>query len=48
MASESSCWRKLTKLVTYHILSYVNRNKLVSVMNCDGVADKVRGNHACA
>lgn len=48
MASESSCWRKLTELVTYHILSNINRNKLVSIMNCDGVAYEVRRNHARA
>ena len=48
MAFESSCWRKLTKLVTYHVLSNINRNKLVSIMNCDGVTYKVRRNHACA
>ncbi len=48
MASESSCWRKLTELVADHVLSNVNRNKLVSIMNCDGMTYKVRGNHACA
>ena len=47
MASESSCWCKLTELVTYHILSNINRNKLVSVMNSDGVAYEVWGDHAC-
>ena len=48
MAFESSCWRKLTKLVAYHVLSNINWNKLVSIMNCDSVTYKVRRNHACA
>ena len=48
MASECPCRSELTKLVTYHILSNINRNKLVSIMNCDGVAYEVRRNHARA
>ena len=39
---------ELSELVTYHLLSNVNRNKLVSIMNGDGVADEVRGDHAGA
>ena len=48
MAFECSCRRELTKLVAYHVLSNINRNKLISIMNCDGVTYKVRRNHACA
>ena len=39
---------ELTQLVTHHVLSHVNGNKLITVMNCDRVADKVRGDHAGA
>ena len=47
MAFESSCRSKLSKLVTDHVLSYIDRNKFISIMNCDGVTYKVRRNHAC-
>ena len=36
------------RLVADHLLSNVNRNKLVSIMNGDCVADEVRGDHAGA
>ena len=39
---------KLTQLVAYHVLSDINRNELVSVMNCDRMAYEVRRNHAGA
>ena len=42
MTSECTCMSKFSKFVTYHLLSYVNRYKLVSVMNCDCMADEVR------
>ena len=34
MAFESSCRSKLSKLVTDHVLSYIDRNKFISIMNC--------------
>ena len=46
MASESSGGCKLAELVADHVLSYINRNKLIAVMNCNGVANEVRGDHA--
>lgn len=48
MAFESSCRRKFAELMAYHVLSDVNRNELVSIMNCDSVAYEVRGDHAGA
>ena len=45
MAFECSGRREFAELVAYHILSDVNRNELVSIMNCDSMADEVRGDH---
>ena len=46
MTFECAGGGKLSELVADHLLSNVNRNKLVSIMNGDSVADKVRGDHA--
>ena len=48
MAFECTCRCKLTELVTNHVLSNINRNKLIAVMNCDGVAYEIRRDHAGA
>lgn len=48
MAFESSGRREFAELVAHHVLSDVNRNELVSIMNCDSVAYEVRGDHAGA
>ena len=45
MAAETACKRELTKLVADHILSNVNRDKFVSVMNCNSVSYKIRRDH---
>ena len=37
---------ELSELVPDHLLRNVNRDKLVSVMDGDRVADEVRGDHA--
>ena len=42
MTSECAGRSEFSKFVTYHLLRYINRNKLVSVMNCDCMADEVR------
>ena len=39
---KGSCKRELAKLVAYHILGYVYRNVLSSVVNRDGVSYKLR------
>ena len=36
------------KFIPVYVLSNINWNKLVSIMNCDSVTYKVRRNHACA
>ena len=48
MAFECSGRCEFAKFVADHVLSNVNRNELVSIMNCDSVADEVRGDHAGA
>lgn len=48
MAFECSGRREFAELVAYHILSNVNRNELVSIMNGDSMANKVRGDHTGA
>ena len=48
MSSKVSCRGEFAEFVTYHLLSNVNRDKLVSVMNCDCMADEVRRDHTGA
>ena len=48
MTFECAGGGKLSELVTDHILSNINGNKLIAVVNCDGVADEVRRDHTCA
>ena len=47
MASECSGRRELPEFVSDHVFSDINRNKLISVMNCDGVTDEIRRDHTC-
>ena len=44
MALECSGGSKLAELVTNHILSYIYRNVLASVMDCKCVTYKIREN----
>ena len=48
MTSKVAGRSELAQLVTHHLLSNVNRNELVSIMDCDSMADEVRGDHAGA
>ena len=48
MSFECTGRRKLSELVSYHVLGNVYRNKFVSVVYSDGMADKVRRDHAGA
>ena len=41
MAHESPGWRELTKLMADHILSYINRDEFLAIVNSKGQADKV-------
>ena len=45
MTTEATGGCELTELVTDHILSNVDRDKFVTVMNCNSVSHEVRGNH---
>ena len=48
MTSEVAGRGELAQLVADHLLGDVNRNKLVSIMNGDSMADEVGGDHAGA
>ena len=48
MATEGASGSELTELVPYHVLGYVNGNKLVTIVHCDSVTHEVGGNHAGA
>ena len=45
MASERTRRSKLTQLVSYHILRNINRNEFISIVNCNGMPNKIRRNH---
>ncbi len=45
MTTKLASGSELTQLMTNHILSNIYRNKLISVMNCNGVSHKIRRNH---
>ncbi len=42
MTSECTGRGEFAEFVTHHLLSYINRNELVSIMNCDSMSDEVR------
>ena len=48
MAAELTGGSELTKLVSNHVFSDVNRNKFVSVVHCYSVTDEVGRNHRSA
>ena len=48
VTAEGTGWSKLTEFVTYHVLRDVNRNELVTIVNCDCMTYKVRGDHTRA
>ena len=48
MAAESTRGSELTELVSYHILGYINRDELVSVVNGNRLTYEIRRDHACA
>ena len=48
MTAEVTRWRKLAELVTDHILGYINRNELISVVYGDRLPYEVGRNHTCA
>ena len=48
VTAEGTCRSELAQLVTYHVLRYIDGNELVSIVNCDCVTYKVRGDHTRA
>src|SRR5690554_1711487 len=42
MASECARGRKLTKLMTYHIFRYIHRDKLIPIVDGEGMTNKIR------
>ncbi len=45
MASERTRRSELTQLVSYHVFCNINRNEFISIVNCNGMPDKIRRNH---
>ena len=45
VSSESTSWSKFAQLVSYHIFGNINRNKFISIVNCNSMAYKIRRNH---
>ena len=48
MTTEIARGGELAELVTHHVLSDVNGNELVSVVDSDRLTYEVRRNHACS
>ncbi len=48
MPAEGAGGRKLTELVTYHILGNVDRNMSPAIVNSDGMTHHLREYGACA
>ena len=48
VAAEGACGGELSELVTYHVLSYIYGNELVSVVHCESMAYEFRSDHGCA
>ena len=47
MTAERTGGGKLTELVPYHVLCYIHRNKLVSVVDSDRLTYEIRRDHTC-
>ena len=45
MATETTCRGELTELVSYHVLSNVNRDEFISIVNCNCMSHEIGGNH---
>ena len=45
MATETTRGRELTQLVSYHVLGNVDRDELVTIMNCNCMSHEIGGNH---
>ena len=45
MASERTRRGKLAQLMSNHIFRNINRNEFISIVNCNGMPNKIRRNH---
>ena len=45
VTTEGASRSKFSELVTYHVLGYVNGNKLVTIVHCDSVTHEVGRDH---
>ena len=45
VTAEGTCRSELAEFVSNHVLRDIHRNKLVSIVNCNCVTYKVRGDH---
>ena len=45
VTAEYACRGKLAEFVSNHIFRYINRNELVSVVNCNCMTYEIRRNH---
>ena len=45
MASERTRRSKFAQLMSYHVFCNIYRNKFISIVNCNGMAYKIRRNH---
>ena len=45
VTAKATCWSELSKLVANHILCNINRDKFVTVMNCNSMSYEIRRYH---
>ena len=45
MATKTTGWCEFAQLMSDHILCNINRNKFITVMNCNGMSYEIRRNH---
>lgn len=48
MTAEVARRSELAEFMTDHILGYIDRNELVSVVDGDRLTDEIRRNHTCS
>ena len=47
MTTEVTRRGEFPKFVTYHVLCYINRNKLIPVVHGDRMSDEIGRDHTC-
>ena len=48
VATEGARGGELAQLVSYHVFRYVNRDELITIVNCDSMTYEIRRNHGGA